>query len=164
LFIVIIIYQVPGLWLTLILCEVIIPIILLGVFIKLGFVSDIDITKRSERKLYFLTVLMAHLISVMVLWYFGNRLMGELRLLGWVIELVGIIVTFYWKISVHLAANSFVLGIVLILFGLKWWPILLILPGVAWSRIFLKKHTFAQTLAGGALPLVVLFIYAYLSH
>ncbi|EKD76513.1 MAG: PAP2 family protein [uncultured bacterium] len=139
------------------LCDLVLPVVLLTLFKKLNLISDLEITKVSERRLYFIVIMALHLISVGLLWWFGNAVAAELRLLGWMIEIAGTIITFYWKISVHLAANSFMIAIIMVLFGWQWWPLLLILPVVAWARVVRKKHTVAQTLAGSILPLAITF-------
>lgn len=149
-------------FLPLLLSDIVVPVLLLTVFRKLNLISDFEITQVRERRIYFLTILACHFISVVALWYLGNSLAGELRLLGWVMEIAGTAITFFWKISVHLAANSFLIAIVLVVFGWEWWPLLFILPIVAWARVVRKKHTIAQTVAGSVLTLVITFGGAYL--
>jgi hypothetical protein len=61
------------------------------------------------------------------------------------------LVTLWWKVSVHTAAASGTVAILVVTFGP---PLLLALPAialVAWSRIRLGDHTPAQTLVGAAL-------------
>ena len=62
-----------------------------------------------------------------------------------------LVVTLWWKLSLHTAAASGTVAILVLTFGP---PLLLALPAialVAWSRIRLGDHTLAQTLAGAAL-------------
>jgi len=148
--------------LPLLLTDIVLPVIVLTLFRKFNLISDFEITKVRERRIYFLTILAFHLLSVVVLWYYANDVAAELRLLGWIMEIAGTIITFFWKISVHLAANSFLIGIVMVVFGWQWWPLLVILPIVAWSRVVRKKHTIAQTIAGSVLTLVITFGGAWL--
>lgn len=144
------------------LSDIVVPVVLLTIFRRLNLISDFEITKVRERRIFFLIILACHFISVLLLWYLGNALAGELRLLGWVMEIAGTAITFFWKISVHLAANSFLIAIVLVVYGWQWWPLLIILPVVAWARVVRKKHTIAQTIAGSVLTLVITFGGAYL--
>jgi membrane-associated phospholipid phosphatase len=61
------------------------------------------------------------------------------------------LVTLWWKVSVHTAAASGTVAILVVTFGP---PLFLALPAialVAWSRIRLGDHAPAQTLAGAAL-------------
>jgi membrane-associated phospholipid phosphatase len=62
-----------------------------------------------------------------------------------------LLVTLRWKVSVHTAAASGTVAILVLTFGS---PLILALPAVAlvaWSRIRLGDHTPAQTLAGAVL-------------
>lgn len=164
-FLIILLYHQPTqLWLPVLIFEFVIPTILFSVFMKLKLISDLEITQVKERRLFFITLLASHLAATLYLWLAGSSTLGELRLLGLVIEIVGTAVTFFWKISAHLAANSFVIAVVMVVFGWQWWPLLLILPVVAWARVVRKKHTVLQTILGGVLPFVIVLTYEYLSH
>jgi membrane-associated phospholipid phosphatase len=64
-------------------------------------------------------------------------------------------ITVYWKISVHAAGAAAVATLVLTVLdtskALSVMPVLL----VAWSRLYLGRHTLAQVLAGGMLGTAV---------
>ncbi len=85
----------------------------------------------------------------------GTDLAWQIRLIVLAVEIMGTVVTFFWKISVHLAA--FTLGVLMlnILFGWQWWWLFLLVPVLMWARIVRKKHTLMQTVAGTVLTLVV---------
>ena len=157
-------YQPIQVWVPVLVFEFAIPLLLLPVFMKLKLVSDIEITNVKERRLFFIVLIISHMIATFLLWYYGDATAGGLRFLGLILEIVGTVITFFWKISAHLAANSFVIAVVMVLFGWQWWPVLLILPVVAWARVIRKKHTVMQTIAGGVLPFVIVMAYEYLSH
>jgi membrane-associated phospholipid phosphatase len=63
-------------------------------------------------------------------------------------------VTLYWKISVHAAGAAGVATLVTALVGV---PAVVFLPVllVAWSRLYLRRHTLSQVVAGGLLGAVV---------
>jgi membrane-associated phospholipid phosphatase len=66
-----------------------------------------------------------------------------------------LVVTLWWKLSLHTAAASGTVAILALTFGPA---LILILPtvaAVAWSRVRLGDHTPAQTLAGAALGALV---------
>ena len=65
-----------------------------------------------------------------------------------------LVVTLYWKISVHAAGAAGVATLVTALVGaptVAFLPVLL----VAWSRLYLGRHTLSQVAAGGLLGAVV---------
>ncbi len=142
--------------------ELILPVGLLALFIKFGWISDADITQVKQRRLFFVIVLVLHILSTYVVWTMGTWQAGELRLAALIVEVVGTLVTFGWKISGHLAVSAFLFAVIIQIFGWHWWPLLLILPVIAWSRVVLKKHTIMQTIAGSALSLSVVWLVARL--
>lgn len=140
----------------LVLCEIVLPLVLLAIFRKHGWIADVEMTNVRERRYFFIIILGFHALAVVVLWRLTHHdLAWQIRLLAWVIECIGTVITWFWKISVHLATNSFVIAVVLLLGGWQWWPVLLALPLIAWSRIVLHKHTLLQTVAGTGLTFIV---------
>ena len=140
------------------LLELILPIALLGLFIRLHWISDVDITQVKERRLFFVLILLLHVLSAYFVWSVVTWQAWELLLAAFVVEVVGTLVTFGWKISGHLAASSFLFAVIIHLFGWQWWPLLLLLPLIAWSRVVLKKHTVMQTIAGSVLSLFAVWL------
>jgi membrane-associated phospholipid phosphatase len=67
-----------------------------------------------------------------------------------------VVVTLYWKISVHAAGAASLATLVSALLEAK---LLAVLPVpvlvVSWSRLYLGRHTLAQVVAGGILGAVV---------
>jgi membrane-associated phospholipid phosphatase len=60
------------------------------------------------------------------------------------------LVNLRWKISIHTMGIAGPTTVLIFVFG-YWGALLaLLLPPVIWSRVYLKKHTVAQALAGAA--------------
>ncbi len=71
------------------------------------------------------------------------------------ISLSCLLITQWWKISLHAAASAAAVVVMQILYG---WPLALLWPLVAavcWSRVVLRDHTAAQVLAGVLLGAVL---------
>jgi membrane-associated phospholipid phosphatase len=64
-----------------------------------------------------------------------------------------VLITRWWKVSVHTTAAGGPLVPLLLQFGLIAAPLLLIVPLVGWSRVALGRHTVAQVLVGAAIGL-----------
>jgi len=76
------------------------------------------------------------------------------------------VVNFYGKISIHMAMTTVLCLTILALFGFSFWPILFLLPIVAWSRLYLLKHTKKQLFAGFLVAsiiayFVIFYLYSY---
>ena len=64
-------------------------------------------------------------------------------------------INWYWKVSIHCAGVTGPIFALVYVFGINALPLTPIVGLVGWSRIKLKNHTFAQTLAGTLIALVV---------
>ncbi|WP_189061675.1 phosphatase PAP2 family protein [Longimycelium tulufanense] len=68
-----------------------------------------------------------------------------------------------WKISLHAAVSTGAVAMVLFAYGGWLGPIVLAVPLICWSRVYLGKHTTAQVLAGVGLGAVVAgLVYGFL--
>ena len=70
------------------------------------------------------------------------------------------VVTVWWKVSVHTAVAGGVVVILLLAYGAHVAPLVLGVAAVGWSRVALRDYTPAQTVVGallGALAAAVVF-------
>jgi membrane-associated phospholipid phosphatase len=67
-----------------------------------------------------------------------------------------LLVTLQWKISIHLFTLTSSVGLLFMQFGVVSLWLLLLVPLLMWSRIFLKAHNFMQTLVGAMVGFVVM--------
>lgn len=138
-----------------VLLELILPVVVFVFFLKKGFISDVDITRRGERPRFFSVLAALMLVGSVAGYVYGNPLFFWLQLTVLAEILIVVAITLFWKISGHTMVNS--LGIFFINYffaGKFWWLYFLLIP-VAWSRWYLKKHSPLQLLAGAALGLAV---------
>jgi membrane-associated phospholipid phosphatase len=124
--------------------------------IKSGKWADHHIADRTQRAvpLIIASVSVAVAAGLLVLVRAPRDLIALVlaQLLGLIVVLV---VSRWWKISIHTAVTGGLLGILTVLFG-PWAMIgIPVLLAVAWSRIVLDAHTWAQVLAGAAMGAAV---------
>ena len=137
----------------------IIPIFLITGLKKIGKVSDYNITFREQR---FIPLLV--LVAVNVLGYefmkqlHPPRLLTGILLFNAVNTVFILLITLQWKISIHLFTFTSSAALLFMQFGNRSLFILLLLPLLMWSRIFLKAHNFAQTLAGGIFGFILMLV------
>ena len=140
------------------------PILLL---MRRGDVKDLFISRREERTMPYLFSFLSYVFWTLFLWrtlHFPSFLVG----MGVGVSISILLITFInlkWKISAHLSGIGGLAGGV---FGICYrmaynplWLLILILAIsalVAISRIELKAHTPAQTLAGFTLGFVSVFL------
>lgn len=117
-----------------------------------GDISDIDVTDRKERYGIMTVILVMLLLTMVGILYVGNTYLFSLFLALFAAFGSTYIITFFWKISMHMTFNTMFLILLHLVsngaFPFSW----LLLPVVAWSRHVLKKHTPAQLILGVFLP------------
>ena len=125
----------------------------LGIFImyqvKTGKFTNLDVSVRSQRPLFFLSVGIAIAVySISLLLFNGPVVM--LVLAGGAIVALGLLDLINSKIktSIHVASVTSILCAFVVLNGLMYSWTLLLIPLVAWSRITLQRHSLSETIMG----------------
>lgn len=142
---------------------IIVPLIFFAVSLKLGWISDIDLSRREERPA-FLSVFIGSLAVALAVLYIlkvpENLLIYVLSSL--LVVIFSSIITLYWKISFHTAVTASVITAITILGGGAFsWMFLLILP-VGWARVVLERHTLYQVIGGTLIASVITWAVFYL--
>ena len=132
------------------------PLLVLFWLMGRGEVSDLDVTRREERQKPFLAAVSGAALAWGVLYVLAAPpLLVHFAAAHTLVIGIVLWITLYWKISVHAAGAAAVATLVLTVFdeskALTCMPVLL----VAWSRLYLGRHTLPQVLAGGMLGAAV---------
>ncbi|MFJ4988702.1 hypothetical protein ACIP9H_33495 [Streptomyces sp. NPDC088732] len=128
-----------------------IPVAYIKYGIKRGQWGDRHVTQR-QRRLLLIPVIMASVgIGIGgMLWLDAPRQMLALTI-GMLATLAMLLpITAFWKISVHTSVATGALAMLAIVYGPLVWLALPIVAVIAWSRVALREHTLAQTIAGAA--------------
>jgi membrane-associated phospholipid phosphatase len=114
--------------------------------------TDRHVRVRQQRPVPFLAAIASFLAGLALLVALGAPRQVVALVVAMLTCLAAtLVVTLWWKLSLHTAAASGTVAILVLTFGP---PLLLAMPAialVAWSRIRLGDHTPAQTLAGAVL-------------
>lgn len=145
---------------TIAIVGVIAPLLTFFLLRKKGHIKDTDITKREERYLFFGFLTICFLLSLILIFIFGNKLLFVLNLTLLAVTAATWLLNFKFKISGHLAWDSLAIFIVNFLFQWQFIWLFLLIPVIGYARIDLKKHTLFQvstgTLVGLLIPYLVL--------
>jgi membrane-associated phospholipid phosphatase len=126
-----------------------VPILLIVGLKRIGKISDYNITFREQRFLPLLVLVAVNLVGYEVLKQMHPpRLLTGILLFNAVNTVFILLITLQWKISIHLFSYASAVGLLFVQFGNVALWLLLVVPLLMWSRIYLKAHTFMQTLAG----------------
>lgn len=131
------------------------PLCVLFHLMGLGQVSDLDVTRREERHKPFLAAVCGAALAWSVLAAMGApALLVHFALAHTLVISLVLLITLYWKISVHAAGAA---AVATLLASALPSPLLAFLPVlvVAWSRLYLGRHTLTQVMVGGGLGAAV---------
>ncbi|MBU1670686.1 MAG: hypothetical protein KKF41_16540 [Actinobacteria bacterium] len=150
----------------------ILPFVDLVIRLKLGKVSDFHVTRKEERTVPMLFNIGYLTIGAALLWGLGApREIVAIEMSSLFMIALAFVVTFWWKISLH--AIGLVEIYVLLLLVFRSWSFLLwslcfpaLIVAVCWARVYLKKHTISQVLAGAcagaAIPVLTFWVFGLL--
>ncbi len=121
------------------------------------WISDWEISKRGERFNIYSIFCFFWFLGVVVAYVFGNGLLTNLFLIFAIAFFAATLVTWFWKISIHMLIDTVIVSILEFIFG-GFWYFYLVLPVVAWSRFVRRKHTPAQLFGGFSLAMTIVFL------
>jgi len=124
----------------------------LGIGVRKGYFTDFDVSKREERPLLFLFVLLVGALYFISLLYLDAPVVLFILLACiFASVLLFSFVNTKIKASIHVATISAFVVTLGILYGAQYLLLLFIVPIVAWSRVKIKRHTVREIIAGGSL-------------
>jgi len=131
------------------------PLLVILYLLRTGRVSDLHMSATEDRHIPYLTAVISGAVAYALLTIFdGPMLLRCLAILSVItLGVLGLINT-RWLISIHATAAAATWLIATLIFG--WVVGLILLPLlilISWIRLYLKRHTPAQVLAGIAVGL-----------
>ncbi len=133
---------------SLLILQVIIPILYLVVAPRLGWIRGWEMKSKEERKPILILMLVLTAISLFIIHFFGNTLLFNLDIIFISLLIIFLGITNYWKISLHISLNTATAIFINFLFNWKLPILYLIIPIIFWVRLKLKRHTVKQLVAG----------------
>ena len=137
------------------------PFIYILISVRIGKISDVDVSRRTERAgpfLFGISSVLAGWLALIILQ--GPANLQTLMMITAISGVVMMVTTLWWKISIHASSMGGVATVLTALYGAIMLPIFLLLILVGWSRVVLRRHTVPQVVAGSlvsiALTLLIL--------
>ncbi len=128
-------------------------------FIKRGMRQgrweDRHVGQRQRRLVVIPFIMLSVLTSLGVMLWAGAPADMTAMVVAMFAALVPImVITVWWKISVHTAVASGAVVCLAIALGPWWLPLYPLVAAIAWSRVVLRDHTLAQTVVGAVVGAV----------
>ena len=126
-----------------------IPLAYILVGMRRGWVSDLELSHREERPRFIVVSVSSDLLALLIL-YLGDapHMIWQLALVYACLGLTMFTISNFWKISLHMVSVGGFATLLVYVFGPSVWWLFLGLPLVAWARLYRRKHTPAQLIAG----------------
>lgn len=141
---------------TVLLLQVIVPISYLLFAPRLGWIKGWEMKDKKERKPFMYLMVALGLVSLAVIYFFGNQFVFRLSLVWLVLLVTLLLITRVWKISLHMALIVASTIVVNFLFDWKLPVLYLMIPVLFWARLKLKRHSVKQLLAGTVVTAFIL--------
>ncbi len=124
--------------------------------VRLGKLSDMEVSRRTERAGPFLFCISSALLGLLVLLRLhGPRNLQTVLIITAVSGIVMMVTTLWWKISIHASSMGGVATVLTTLYGGAMLPTFILLILVGWSRVVLRRHTVLQVIAGSLVSITL---------
>ncbi|CAN5175994.1 hypothetical protein BH09PAT1_BH09PAT1_7410 [soil metagenome] len=139
------------------------------VSVRKGYFTDLDISKREQRPLFFFLLIFFAIIYFIALFYFQGPLILFIALSGIFFSIVVFsFINTKIKASLHVASITGLILSFSLLYSGAFFFLLFLIPLIGWSRIKIHRHTRSEVLVGGLMgiliPLVMFLIFKVLLH
>ena len=132
------------------------PLLYIALGVRLGKLSDLDVSRRSERAGPFLFSITSATIGWLVLLLIhGPRNLETTLIITAVSGVIMMVTTLWWKISIHASSLGGAATMLTVLYGAVMLPAFLLLALVSWSRVALRRHTVAQVVVGSLVSVII---------
>lgn len=127
--------------------------------VRQGQVSDFHVPIQSERiRPLSFTLLTATVAGLLAWWWAAPDLLRIIGFVNTAQALVLLLITLRWKISLHCLAVAELVTLCFYLFESRAFSVVLFVPLVVWARLYLRRHTLGQTVAGTAMGVLLIWL------
>lgn len=132
------------------------PVFYFAYNLKRGAISDLDAQNRKERIPTYTLALIGWAIGLFLAKLWGNALFLHLYFSFFFLIFSLVIVTYFYKISIHAALNTTFFLFVNLFWNWKFWWLFPIVPAALWARWYKRNHDLGQLALGVVVGLLVI--------
>lgn len=128
------------------------PVLYIVWMLRTGRATDFHLPDRKDRFVPFAVATAAAVAGVVLLYLLGAPAAFLAPVVTALVQtLLLFVITLAWQISIHTASTAGLVTFAALAWGGAALLLSLLLPLVMWARLYLKRHTASQTLAGAVL-------------
>ncbi len=140
------------------------PVLSIAVMARLAKVSDLHLKNREERFLPLCCTLVSMIVGTFLLQELGAAREIVWAGIAYIINcVIFLAITLTWKISFHSSVATGCITVLVMLVNLQLGWLFLLIPLIAWARVYRERHTLLQTVVGAVLALGNTSIVLYLA-
>ncbi len=130
----------------------VLPALSIAVMVRFSKVSDLHLKNREERFLPLCCTLVSMIVGTFLLYR-----LGAAREIVWagvayvVNSVIFFAITLTWKISFHSSVATGCVTVLVMLVNPQFGWLFLLIPVIAWARVYRKRHTLLQTVVGAVI-------------
>jgi len=130
----------------------VLPALSIAVMVRFSKVSDLHLKNREERFLPLCCTLVSMIVGTFLL-----HQLGAAREIVWagvayiINSVVFFAITLTWKISFHSSVATGCITVLVMLVNPQFGWLFLLIPLIAWARVYRKRHTLLQTVVGAVI-------------
>lgn len=144
-----------------ILFAAIIPSIIALIWIKDQRI-EIDMPRKEDRFYPLLWIILTYIIGVTVLFIISAPPITTVLMLCYFTNTLAVlIISLFWKISIHAIGVAGPVVALIYVFGYVGLISIILVPLVIWSRTYLRRHTIYQAIAGASLGFILTTLQIY---
>lgn len=143
------------LWLAILAMFVtVLPVLCIGILFRFSRVSDWHLNSKEERLLPLCLTLGSMIIGTSILYYIEAAYQIVCAGIAYVANsVVFSAITPMWKISFHSSVTTGCITVLVVLVNAQFGWLFLLIPFIAWARVYRKRHTLLQTVVGAVLAI-----------
>ena len=132
------------------------PMIYILIGVRRGKYTDVDVSLRTQRTGPFFFGIVSTVLGLLILnTTHGPKNLQTLLLITTLSGMIMMIITFWWKISIHASSLAGAITVLSSLYGSIVLPAYLLVVLLGWSRVTLRRHTLAQVIAGSIISIIL---------
>lgn len=130
----------------------VLPALSIAVMVRFSKVSDLHLKNREERFLPLCCTLVSMIVGTFLLYQLGAAREIVWAGVAYVINsVIFFAITLMWKISFHSSVATGCVTVLVMLVNPQFGWLFLLIPLIAWARVYRKRHTLLQTVVGAVI-------------
>lgn len=133
----------------------IIPIMGIVVLVRFSKVGNLHLHVKEERLIPLCFIVLSMILGTIILYKIGAAQKIILACIAYIVNsIVFSAITSFWKISFHTSVTTGCIMVLIFLVNVNFAWFLMLIPLIAWARVYRERHTLLQTVVGTLLAIV----------